>query len=113
MYGGAGDADSDGVIPIKITLNSPTDTVQLLFSRQITPERGTQHIHGFCSIKAAAFAGALNVSAIARTIASVTRTVTAAPGPVTETENLYGGKPEYFSGHSDFAGKPHNFHHQR
>ncbi|HIC9960674.1 TPA: hypothetical protein ACXAMF_001177, partial [Klebsiella pneumoniae] len=32
----------------------------------------------------------LNVSAIARTIASVTRTVTAAPGPVTETENLYG-----------------------
>ncbi|MFO4607987.1 hypothetical protein [Klebsiella quasipneumoniae] len=90
VYGGAGDADSDGVIPIKITLNSPTDTVQLLFSRQITPERGTQHIHGFCSIKAAAFAGALNVSAIARTIASVTRTVTAAPGPVTETENLYG-----------------------
>ncbi|HEE3598486.1 TPA: hypothetical protein R7C35_001323, partial [Klebsiella pneumoniae] len=48
VYGGAGDADSDGVIPIKITLNSPTDTVQLLFSRQITPERGTQHIHGFC-----------------------------------------------------------------
>ncbi|MBV0366476.1 hypothetical protein M3B41_02170 [Klebsiella quasipneumoniae] len=90
VYGGAADADSDGVIPIKITLNSPTDTVQLLFSRQITPERGTQHIHGFCSIKAAAFAGALNVSAIARTIASVTRTVTAAPGPVTETENLYG-----------------------
>ncbi|HGT2879304.1 TPA: hypothetical protein ACM2WZ_001600 [Klebsiella variicola] len=90
VYGGAGDADSDGVIPIKITLNSPTDTVQLLFSRQITPERGTQHIHGFCSIKAAAFAGVLNVSAIARTIASVTRTVTAAPGPVTETENLYG-----------------------
>ncbi|HEE2206898.1 TPA: hypothetical protein R6964_002391, partial [Klebsiella pneumoniae] len=42
VYGGAGDADSDGVIPIKITLNSPTDTVQLLFSRQITPERGTQ-----------------------------------------------------------------------
>ncbi|HFD8273617.1 TPA: hypothetical protein ACF6GX_000193 [Raoultella ornithinolytica] len=90
VYGGAGDADSDGVIPIKITLNSPTDTVQLLFSRQITPERGTQHIHGFCSVKAAAFAGALKVSAIARTIASVTRTVTAAPGPVTETENLYG-----------------------
>ncbi|HHT7463860.1 TPA: hypothetical protein ACT1U1_000976 [Raoultella ornithinolytica] len=90
VYGGAADADSDGVIPIKITLNSPTDTVQLLFSRQITPERGTQHIHGFCSVKAAAFAGALNVSAIARTIASVTRTVTAAPGPVTETENLYG-----------------------
>ncbi|MFW2551632.1 hypothetical protein, partial [Klebsiella pneumoniae] len=27
---------------------------------------------------------------IARTIASVTRTVTAAPGPVTETENLHG-----------------------
>ncbi|MHA4409624.1 hypothetical protein ACXP0O_30285, partial [Klebsiella pneumoniae] len=39
VYGGAADADSDGVIPIKITLNSPTDTVQLLFSRQITPER--------------------------------------------------------------------------
>ncbi|MGF5397297.1 hypothetical protein ACQE6R_22605, partial [Klebsiella pneumoniae] len=57
VYGGAADADSDGVIPIKITLNSPTDTVQLLFGRQITPERGTQHIHGFCSIKAAAFAG--------------------------------------------------------
>ncbi|HFE9007310.1 hypothetical protein SCX41_26680 [Klebsiella pneumoniae] len=90
VYGGAADADSDGVIPIKNTLNSPTDTVQLLFSRQITPERGTQHIHGFCSVKAAAFAGALKVSAIARTIASVTRTVSAAPGPVTETENLYG-----------------------
>ncbi|HHT5685783.1 TPA: hypothetical protein ACTZF9_005445 [Raoultella planticola] len=90
VFGGAADADSDGVIPIKVTLTSPTDTVQLLFSRQITPERGTQHIHGFCSVKAAAFAGALNVSAIARTIASVTRTVTAAPGPVTETENLYG-----------------------
>ncbi|WP_227643170.1 phage tail fiber protein [Klebsiella pneumoniae] len=90
VYGGAGDADSDGVIPIKITLNSPTDTVQLLFSRQITPERGTQHIHGFCSIKAAAFAGALNVSAIARTVASVTRTANTTTGVITETENLYG-----------------------
>lgn len=90
VYGGAADADSDGVIPVKITLTSPTDTVQLLFSRQITPERGTQHIHGFCSVKAASFAGALNVSAIARTIASVTRTANTTTGAVTETENLYG-----------------------
>ncbi|HHF8701577.1 TPA: hypothetical protein ACPT0J_004789 [Klebsiella pneumoniae] len=90
VFGGAADADSDGVIPIKITLTSPTDTVQLLFSRQITPERGTQHIHGFCSVKAPAFAGALNVSAIARTVASVTRTANTTTGVITETENLYG-----------------------
>ncbi|MEW8881810.1 hypothetical protein [Klebsiella pneumoniae] len=90
VYGGSGDADGDGVIPVKITLTSPTESVQLLLSIPEYPPRGTQHVHGFCSIKAAGASGAVNVSAIARTIASVTRTANLTTGAVTDTENLYG-----------------------
>lgn len=90
VYGGAGDADADGLVPVKITLTSASENVQLLYSLAQYPARNTQHAHGFCSIKAASATGAVNVSAVARAIASVTRAVTAAPGAVTETENLYG-----------------------
>lgn len=90
VYGGAGDADSDGLIPVKITLTSVSETVQLLYSLAQYPARNTQHVHGFCSIKAAAATGAVNVSAIARVIASVTRSANLSTGAVTDTENLYG-----------------------
>jgi hypothetical protein len=90
VYGGAGDADSDGLIPVKITLTSASETVQLLHSLAQYPARNTQHAHGFCSIKAAAATGAVNVSAVARAISSVTRSANLSTGAVTDTENLYG-----------------------
>lgn len=90
VYGGVGDADSDGLIPVKITLTATTETVQLLYSLPQYPARNTQHAHGFCSIKAASATGAVNVSAVARSISSVTRTANITTGAITETENLYG-----------------------
>lgn len=90
VYGSSADADSDGVIPIKITLTAPTESVQLLLSLPVYPDRASQYIHGFCSVKANNAVGAVNVTAIARAIKSVTGSVTAAPGSVTNTEVLAG-----------------------
>lgn len=90
VYGSSADADSDGLIPIKITLTASTESVQLYMSQPVYPDRATQYAHGYCSVKVGAATGAVNVSALARAIKSVTGSVTAAPGTVTNTETLYG-----------------------
>lgn len=90
VYGGAGDADSDGVIPVKITLTSASESVQLLYSLPLYASRNTQHIHGYCSVKVGSSTGSVNVASVARSIKSVTRTANLTTGAVTDTEVLAG-----------------------
>lgn len=87
VYGSSSDADSDGLIPVKITLTAPTEEVFLYCANYVQFPRSGVYLSNKCSVKNAEATGAIIVQSVLRplTYPNVTSTLNTANNIITNT----------------------------
>lgn len=86
-FGGAGDRDEhDDYIPVLITTTSPTDVVQLYYSKPINTGEQRKKLSATCSVKVGDATGSVNVRACARVVSRVDRKANSTTYVVSDTE---------------------------
>jgi hypothetical protein len=87
VYGAAGDADSDGYIPVKITATSTSDVVYLYCGNYVQFPRNGIYMYEKCSVKCGSATGDVNVQAALRplTYRSVNSTLNTSTNAIANT----------------------------
>ncbi|HCI6179528.1 TPA: hypothetical protein NPO38_005158 [Klebsiella quasipneumoniae subsp. quasipneumoniae] len=83
-----GDADADGLIPVKISMTSPTDVLYLYQATEIQFPRNTNYLSAMCAIKCKNAVGEVKVQAALRPLGNPTITVNGSV--VTQAETVRG-----------------------
>ncbi|MFW8971468.1 hypothetical protein [Klebsiella sp. R19] len=83
-----GDADTDGLIPVKIRMTSTTDVLYLYQATEIQFPRNTNYLSAMCAIKCKNAVGEVKVQAALRPLSNPTITVSGSV--VTQTETVRG-----------------------
>ncbi|MEG8664528.1 phage tail fiber protein [Klebsiella quasipneumoniae] len=81
-----GAADTDGLIPVKISMTSATDVLYLYQATEIQFPRNTNYLSAMCAIKCKNAVGEVKVQAVIRPLGNPT--ITVANSVVTQTENV-------------------------
>lgn len=88
VYGSPGDADADGLIPIKITLANATDIAYIFSAGYTQFQRNTIKLSSMISVKCGSATGAVNVQSVLRPLTY--QDITVSGSTVTQTEKNRG-----------------------